>query len=106
MLLQGKLHQAVRYVTECNKGGRLGHNNTCTKTGKPVLGVLQSKHPEAQEGLFAGFNDYDHMPAFIDLQFSEEHVAKVAAQDLVALMHLHDKTGYYGLERSCCSSEL
>eukprot|EP00957_Ditylum_brightwellii_P037936 2869385-Ditylum_brightwellii.AAC.1 len=46
MLFQGKLRQAVRWLTGREKGGLLKLEDTCSKTGLPVNEVLASKHPE------------------------------------------------------------
>jgi uncharacterized protein YbbC (DUF1343 family) len=48
MVLQGKLWQAVRWITQRHKGGILYYlDDIDIKTGKPVIDVLQSKYPEA-----------------------------------------------------------
>eukprot|EP00957_Ditylum_brightwellii_P194525 14816663-Ditylum_brightwellii.AAC.1 len=46
MLLQGKLHQVVRWVTGRDKGGFLLPTDTDSKTCLPVGEVLLSKHPD------------------------------------------------------------
>ena len=48
LVLQGKLRAAVRWVTDQEKEGVCQPRDLCTKTGEPVLGVLQAKHPDAQ----------------------------------------------------------
>ena len=44
-VLDGKLKSAVRNLTIGERGGVLGPEDLCTKTGQPVIDVLQSKHP-------------------------------------------------------------
>eukprot|EP00978_Attheya_sp_CCMP212_P013894 scaffold35059_cov31-Attheya_sp.AAC.1 len=48
MVLQGKLRQAVRWITQRHKGGMLYLDDIDVKTGKPVIDVLKSNHPEAR----------------------------------------------------------
>jgi hypothetical protein len=43
---QGKLRNAVRYLTEREKGGVMLPNEIDSKTDDTVLEVLQSKHPD------------------------------------------------------------
>eukprot|EP00957_Ditylum_brightwellii_P020871 1574345-Ditylum_brightwellii.AAC.1 len=46
MLFQGKLCQAVCWLTGWEKRGLLSPNDRCTKSGEVVSEVLRSKHPE------------------------------------------------------------
>ena len=48
LVLRGKMCLAVFWMTEREKGGVLHPEETCTKTGKFILEVLRSKHPEAR----------------------------------------------------------
>ena len=45
MVLSGCLRKAVPNLTNCDQGGILDPSDPCTKTGHPVLEVLQEKHP-------------------------------------------------------------
>ena len=47
MVLKGKIRQAVRFATLRGEGGVLKGSDVDSKTGKTVLEVLHSKHPEA-----------------------------------------------------------
>ena len=48
LVLQRKLQAEVRWITESKKDGVMQPINYCLKTGKPVLGVICSKHPESR----------------------------------------------------------
>jgi hypothetical protein len=48
MVLDSKLRAAVHFATARNGGGVLLHQDTCTKTGKPVIEVLQLQHPNTR----------------------------------------------------------
>eukprot|EP00957_Ditylum_brightwellii_P207864 15354854-Ditylum_brightwellii.AAC.2 len=78
MLLQGKLQQAVCWITGWNKGGLLQPSSTCFKTGKPVSKVLLSKHPSPSQQPEEALLEYDAVPAFIDLDVTTAMVKKVA----------------------------
>ena len=45
-VLSGKLWQAVRRATDREGEGCLLPGDKCTKIGRPVVDVLQEKHPE------------------------------------------------------------
>ncbi len=48
MVLNSKLRAAVRFTMACNGGGVLLPQDACTKTGRPVIEVLQSQHPDTR----------------------------------------------------------
>ncbi len=48
MVLDGKLHTAVCFVTARDGGGVLLPQDACTKTGRPVMEVLQLQHPNTR----------------------------------------------------------
>ena len=44
-VLNGKLCSAVRQLTDRDGGGIFSPDDPCTKIGRPVLQILQEKHP-------------------------------------------------------------
>ena len=48
-VLDGQVSAAVRRVQSMGGGGVLGPQDSCTKSGRPVLEVLQEKHPDTRE---------------------------------------------------------
>jgi hypothetical protein len=49
MVLDSKLRAAVHFTTACNGSGVLLPQDACTKTGRPVMEVLQSQHPDTRD---------------------------------------------------------
>ena len=80
------MRSAVRNATSRGGGGVLSPDDLCTKTGKPVLEVLESKHPEMREPLLdrskdseSIFESYDAVPdAPVPLSITAETVETVA----------------------------
>eukprot|EP00957_Ditylum_brightwellii_P208629 15358293-Ditylum_brightwellii.AAC.2 len=78
MLLQGKLWQAVRWVTGRDKGGLLLLSDIDTITGLTVNEVLISKHPDPTPPQESVFNKYEELLALIDLDITAgtaQHIA-------------------------------
>eukprot|EP00978_Attheya_sp_CCMP212_P030440 scaffold111966_cov57-Attheya_sp.AAC.1 len=98
MVLQGKLRQAVRWITQRHKGGILYPNDIDIKTGKPVIDVLRSKHPEGRVPDVVDLPHYDETPEFVDVDITSYTVESVARKlsgsagpggiDSVGLSHL------------------
>jgi hypothetical protein len=70
MVLDGKLRAAVRFATDRGGGGVLLPTDSCTKTGKLVMEVLESQHPDTRipnlEDLHCiAFKQYDQVPVAI-----------------------------------------
>jgi hypothetical protein len=66
-VLLGRLPSAVRNLTNRESGGVLEPDAACTKTGLPMLEVLQQKHPALREPPVVGgeneaFERYDSTP--------------------------------------------
>eukprot|EP00957_Ditylum_brightwellii_P174966 13322013-Ditylum_brightwellii.AAC.1 len=78
MMFQGKLRQAVRWLTCQEKGGLLSSNNRCTKSGEVVSEVLRSKYPESVEPQLDALQAFPHMLAFMDVNVMASMVEKVA----------------------------
>ena len=91
-VLSGRLKQATRQLTQAEGGGVLSVDGACTKTGRPVLEVLEEKHPmmrdppvaqEAQEmaGETAGcFEPYSRLPVPLRVEITAQTVEDVAGK--------------------------
>ncbi|KAL7523721.1 hypothetical protein ACHAWF_002319 [Thalassiosira exigua] len=86
MVLQGKLRAAVRMATNRDKGGGVySPEDSDTKTGKRVIDVLRSKHPDLmiprlEEEGWMSFEEYDECPSAIPLDCTQETVKEVAGK--------------------------
>eukprot|EP00957_Ditylum_brightwellii_P067559 5128985-Ditylum_brightwellii.AAC.1 len=78
MLFQGKLRQAVRWLTGREKGGLLAPDERCTKSGELVSDVLRSKHPEPVEPEVDALQEFESVPAFMDVNVTASVVEKAA----------------------------
>ena len=82
-VLSGHIRQAVRRLTSRDGGGVYGPDDLCSKTGRPVLEVLHSKHPTLKDpavGVENGaFEPYDAAPDVVPLVIADEVVQKVAS---------------------------
>ncbi len=70
MVLDGKLRAAVCFATDHGSGGVLLPQDSCTKTGRPVMEVLHLQHPNTRipdlEDLHCiAFEHYDEVPVEI-----------------------------------------
>ena len=81
--VDGNLHAAVRRLT-VREGRVMSPHGTCTKTGIPMLKVLQNKHPGRRIPNLGSvynlaFEDYPCMPQPVPVQcdiFDMENIAK------------------------------
>eukprot|EP00957_Ditylum_brightwellii_P043810 3322308-Ditylum_brightwellii.AAC.2 len=80
MLLQGKLRQAVRWVTGRDKGGLLLPSDTNLNTGLTVGEVLLSKHPDPTPPPKSAFKTYEDLPALINLAITAVTVMHIASR--------------------------
>lgn len=77
MVLQGRLRDATRWITDRSSGGVLKLSDILPD-GTTVLQSLKNKHPE-QENIDPNLFDYrDQMPLMIDVDVTASHVEKVA----------------------------
>ena len=79
MVLQGKIRQAVRFVTERGLGGALKPDDVVpNKDGKnsTVLEVLRSKHSESVETRENGLEEYPSVPEMVILDIAADTVVK------------------------------
>ena len=78
LVLEGKLRQAVRFITQRDQGGVLQMDDLDSKSGLPVLEVLQSKHPDAIIPPPEALEDYASVPSFVPLDITPCTVEGVA----------------------------
>ena len=62
LVVRGKLHMVVRWITKRETGGVLHPGDRCTKTGDRVIKVLHAKHPEAQTPTSTSLDLYPDRP--------------------------------------------
>ena len=84
----GRLRSGVRALT--NRGGGKGvlePDDTCTKTGRPVLEILRSKHPKMRDPApdladpdRGSFEPHPSLPQPLPLEVTDEVVVKVASR--------------------------
>ena len=82
-VLDGNLRTAVRNLTDGVRGGVLGPEDLCTKTGRPVIEVLRDKHPDQRlpdlsDPNCLAFCKFDEVPDPIPLDCGPEVVEAVA----------------------------
>ena len=82
-VLSGRLNSAVRTLTSRGGGGVLQLDDLCSKAGRPVLAILQEKHPELRDpptvGLPDGaFEPYPSCPTPIPVLVTAEDVEAIA----------------------------
>uniref|UniRef100_A0A8D8RP38 Reverse transcriptase domain-containing protein n=1 Tax=Cacopsylla melanoneura TaxID=428564 RepID=A0A8D8RP38_9HEMI len=77
MVLQGKLRDATRWLTDRSSGG-VHKLNDVLPDGRTVFEVLQEKHPEQLNPDPNLFLSDDPLPALIDVDVSSNHIEKVA----------------------------
>eukprot|EP00957_Ditylum_brightwellii_P091893 6996885-Ditylum_brightwellii.AAC.1 len=80
MLLQGKLQQAVHWITGRDKGGLLQPTDVGSKTGKSVSKVLLSKHPAQSQPPESALEEYGTLPALIDINVTEDVVQSIVSK--------------------------
>ena len=82
-VLDGKLRSAFRLLNSSERGDVLGPEDKCTKTGVPVLQVLQAKHPDQrvpdlQDPDNIAFRAYPEIPDPIPIDCTPAAVESVA----------------------------
>jgi hypothetical protein len=83
MVLDGKLRAAVRFATNRGGGGVLLPQDSCTKTGRPVMEVLRSQHPDTripdlEDPHCIAFEQYDEVPVEIPTYCTTEDLKTLA----------------------------
>ena len=83
IVIEGKLRQAMRWVTNPDGGGVLHPDDVDQKSGKTVAEVLKSEHPACmipklgEEG-WASFKKYDERLNSVPVDCDQEIVQRVA----------------------------
>ncbi len=83
MVLDSKLRAAVRFATNHGGGGVLLPQDLCTKTGRPVMEVLRSQHPDTripnlEDPHCIAFEHYDEVPVEIPTDCTSEDLKTLA----------------------------
>ncbi len=83
MVLDGKLRAAVRFATDRNGDGVLLPQDACTKTGRPVMEVLLSQHPDTwipdfEDPHSIAFEHYDEVPVAMPMDCTPEDLETLA----------------------------
>jgi hypothetical protein len=83
MVLNGKLQAAVSFATARDGGGVLLPQDACTKTGRPVMEVLQLQHPDTRipnlgDPDCIAFEQYDEVPMALPTDCTSEDLEALA----------------------------
>ena len=79
LILQGRLREAVRFITDRQGGGIMDPSDDAVKPlGKTVLEVLIEKHPEQRIPIAEDFMPCDSLPAMIQPTITNAHIEKSA----------------------------
>ncbi len=83
MVLDGKLRATVGFATDRGGGEVLLPQDSCTKTGQPVMEVLRSQHPNTripnlEDPHCIAFEHYDEVPVKILMDCSSEDLETLA----------------------------
>ena len=79
LILQGRMREAVRFITERQGGGVMSPDEDAGKpAGKNVFEVLESKHPQQRVPNEEDFICCEDLPPFIDIEVTNSHVEQAA----------------------------
>ena len=78
LILQGKIREAVRFITDRAESGGILLPDQDAGNGRTVMDILQSKHPDQSEPHPDAFVVCDALPTLIEVDVTAEHVQKVA----------------------------
>jgi hypothetical protein len=84
-VLSGRLKSACQDLTSRNGGGVLWPDDKCTKTGRPVIDVLLSKHPDLREPPLVGsatgaFEPHDDVPTATPVDITADDIEAIATR--------------------------
>ena len=86
MVLDGKVRAAICSLTSQNRGGVLLPEDPCTKTGQPVIKVLEGKHPDLRmpnlpDPNNISFEEYaDGVPDVVPIDINEVDIESTASK--------------------------
>jgi hypothetical protein len=83
MVLDGKLRATVHFAVARNGGGVLLPQDACTKTGQPVMEVLQSQHPDTRipnlgDPDCIAFEHYNEVPMALPMDCTSKDLEALA----------------------------
>ncbi len=83
-VLSGRLQSAVRALTDRSGGGVRQTDDLCSKAGRPVLQVLQDKHPSLRDPTSLGdadgaFEPYPDLPASVPVCVTQDDVEAISS---------------------------
>ncbi len=78
LVLRGQIRSAVRWLTERCSGGTLSHSDVDTSSGKKVLDVLKSKHPDPAVVNSEAFLQCQQLPQLVSVDITGAHIGVVA----------------------------
>ena len=79
LILQGRLREAVRFITDRQGGGVMDpHDDAIKPPGKTVLQVLIEKHPEQRIPDEEDFMTCESLPPLVEVEITNAHVEKAA----------------------------
>jgi hypothetical protein len=83
MVLDGKLRATVHFATNRGSGGVLLPQDSCTKTGRPVMEVLRLQHPDTripnlEDPHCIAFEHYDEVPVEIPTDCTSKDLETLA----------------------------
>lgn len=76
LMLQGKIRQANRFITERNGGGTLNPNDQIGN--KSVFQILEEKHPNQAPPIVSDFDQTTVLPHLVNVDITSSHIEKVA----------------------------
>jgi hypothetical protein len=94
MVHSGKLHAAIRAVTNRNPGGLYALYDVCTKTDCRVLDILHEKHPGACIPKKLAFDDYANSAELLEAML----IACYKEQISLHAVHLSGGAGSCGVD--------
>jgi hypothetical protein len=78
LILQGKIREAVRFLTNRSESGGVLKPDDDAGKGKTVWEVLESKHPDQVDPDPEAFLECNDLPTLVEIDVTAEHIQKVA----------------------------